>query len=571
MNSPLLALAITLASLGDPVPELVTKTYDLSAAAPKLTGHAAERVVPRLDINRDHEGPPEQFSATDEIADWLFGTFEAEFEYEGRAFEIVGGGRVRITATPAVHKEIAGVLGFLEQSLQHTAVLRVDWIERPDGAPLLPSFVPLAEADQIVAAGQKPRTAQVQLAPGCAHTLVAARELELLVDYNVEIAQAATIADPIIHSFEIGRRSVWVGSSTRGGVQLAAFVSDSELQGAVQETTIALGGVLTTERGAQQLDDRASVQSLAVAQHVLAFNLFVPEGQAAVIEVGSDLESARSRRALVIRPSGTRKDPIASHTFNGGKSRLQIVDGTFCVTPEVRSEWDPNWLSPRSLRDLFNDGHSQSVELSSGDTSLFESSFEAFANRLNKEGNQRNLRSIGPWALVRDVGESLSEPLSMSFPSLAAVETPSSAGLSLTLRRGPRALAVWSTPIVAGGSAVFSIGGEQFAVRDADVEVAQMAATMDPYVGSRIDGILGDLHCSRAQDGSWSIAIRTRAHVLTGAAQSIDAGSVAKIPVELATAEELTLSERVVLGAPGGARKIVLGSGGELQLELELR
>lgn len=564
MNCLSLCALLAFNALGDPAPDVVTKFYDLSAATPEVHGPMQVRVMPYLLNDYDESAGFDRHQPRDTIAEWVYTTFERELGYEGRSVEMAEDGRLRITAPETVHKQIAALVGFIEQTMQRSVELRVDWIERAPGSPAWPTFVPAAEVDAMIAASTKARSTTVQLHPGRAQILDATREIELLCDYGVEIAQAATIADPVVRAFNVGKRTVWLGSNTRGGVRLAVFLGDGVLNGPIRDTSVGLGGVITTERGPEVIGTRATLQSISVTQHALALAMFIPDGQAAVIEVGADLETASGRRAIVVRATGARKDPLSTFSFDGGKTQVQLIDATWTAAPRLQLSEGFFEMSTRSQREFLTIEYENIVEFGFGSTSALES-------ELGSSGD-RHVSSIGPWIFTRGFEDApATAALTMAHAGFATTETPASAGLSITLRRGPRSLVMWNTPIFAGGSAVFSIGGETLRIRDADVEVAQSATSIDPKVDSRFDGLRGQFSCARGQDGSWSIDCTARAYVLAQPPTVTDSGSGLAVPIDLGQFDGLSITEKIVLGGQGGARKVILGGGGELQLEIELR
>jgi hypothetical protein len=569
VNSLLLACALFLNSTGGgrAPAELVTKVYDLATAAPAFHGsEISEELAPYLVTDyREARGELDPWSSPDAIAELVVGVFSREFEFEGRSLELIEDGRMRVTAPAALHKDVAALLAFLEQSFRRSVELRVDWIDRPAGAPVAPALMPIAEADKFVASGSRVRSATLSVSPGRAATLDVTRDVELVCDYDVEIAQATAISDPVVRVFEVGTRATVRAAAVRGGVQLAGFLRSGAPVGALKDVDLELGAMVTTDKGVERFTQRGRIQSLSVLQRTLGLSAFVPDGQAVVVELGLDSRTGAARQAIVIRSLGTAKEPLLGMSVGASKTRLDVLDSSWLAPPRLR--YDGEWLAgTRSRRaSTFGEEWSEPVTLRAGDSSYVESVLVSLGSR--------TVTSLGPWILVfadgREGGEGEAQALAMTHPALASASTPEVAGVVLTLRRGADAAALWSLPLCGGETSCFSASGETLVVKDVDVEVAQSSCTADPQVGARFDGVLGSVRGSRAQDGAWTVDVALRAHLLAAPATSVDTGNPIAIAIDRGEYDDLALSERVVLSAQ--SRRASLGLAGELQLEIELR
>jgi len=245
------------------------------------------------------------------------------------------------------------------------------------------------------------------------------------------------------------------------------------------------------------------------------------------------------------------------------------VDASSACPPTVRVDgpFFDRSDAPLGLRRMWESEDSMATaSLAPGDTSMVESSLGS--------NSSRRVTGLGPWMIVQPEAfepTSGSPGLSPTDPALASVHPQESASIALTLRRAGATIIQWSAPIAVGQTSAISLGGEKLSIVDADVEVAQFAAAIDPIVAPTVDGLVASLHASHAQDGSWVVELSARVRVLAKPPAMLDAGASLQLPVQHAEHDELVANDRVILGSGPGARRAVLGMSGGLQLEIELR
>jgi len=541
---------------------MVTRVYDIGAVAPLLDeeGVGGFRLAPALAREGDFGSPPAHLNVEDEVASVLLSAFGSEFEFEGRSFEVLSDRRARITAPAETHKDVVALLQFLEQGFRRSVTLRVDWIDRPDDAPLSQPLVPLADADKLVAAATQARRSYLNVQPGRTASFSALRSYEVVSDYDVEIAQAATIADPIVGSFHVGTQCGVRAAASNGGVWVVTAMSDSALARPSRRIELNVGAVITSERGADRVSAPAPIESLSVMQGAVALSLFIPDGQAAVIDMGMNVRTGARRGAIVLRREGPTATPLSTFAARGSVSSVELVDASWFVRPILNYEGSLSDLpSLHGVREWWAE-YEDRVHLESGDAYEFVQAIE---------DGMRVVQLVGPWVLATAI-ESDAKPLAGSA-ALTNPPPPECAGVWFRLRRGQDTLAAWGLPVAAGSEQRFALGGETWSPMEADVEVAQSSATIDPVVGSRLDGVLGSLRASRAQDGAWSLDLRILAHVLAAQPTVFSSGSLLQIDIERNEFDDLQFDDRITLGGANGPRSRTIGMSGALELDVDLR
>jgi hypothetical protein len=559
--------------------DLVDKTYELATVMPDLHSSAyVENLAPYLWPTEFSERIPalDEYSTTDSVADVVVQVFSAELEYEGRKIEY-SDGRLRVVAPPALHKEIERTLAFLESAMRRSVELRIDVFNRPLEAAPLATLLSTKDADDLVAAaGASARTYVLRVTPGRIATLDLTREVPLVGDYDVEIAQTAVQVDPVMFQFMIGTRLAARAAIVPGGVKLALVCRDGSQVGELHETRMELGGIMVNDSGRTMMTQPVTLQSVSVLQRSLALNLALPEGKVAVIESTLAVQTGTSRVAMLLRASAERREPFNSLVVGNDRARLEVLDASYLCPPRatISGQLFQHGTFPRSMSALFAISSSRGGEpAANAMPSLAEQGW--VESEIDSSGAYHTI-ALAPWILayaLKDGADSKLAPSAFGPDSaiLAQARTPENALMHLTLRRanGSVAAQAW-LPMVYGEESAAIFGGESLFVSDADVEVATGAATIDPVIQDAFDGLAISARPLRANDGGSVIELCARAHVLTGTPQQIAVGAPLSLPCERREFDELIADERLVFAAQGGARRVSLG-GGALTLELELR
>jgi hypothetical protein len=582
-----IGFAATQLDSGDPrasgPADLVTKTYDLTSASPVLhSSEYREVLAPTLVMSDDEELPSVDASRTqDSIANELLQLFGAEFEYEGRSLQVDQYGRAQVVAPAAMHKEIERVLAFLETTFRRGVELRVDMIERPGTAPALPVLMSLDEAEKLVtSSGAAAHGTTLRIAPARIATLDLSHSVGYVVDYDVEIAQASAQCSPRVRSMPVGLRIAARAAIVPGGTRVAMVLRNSAQNGALRSTDMDLGASVTSDSGQHFARGSVALQSMSILEHSFALNLFVPDGQAAVIDSTINTQTGASRVALVLRSTTTAREPVMTLQVSGGHSPLEVFDASYVCPPRVEVEGRAfdDGVFPRALDSLFDTGYdnSHSVEgvLRTGDQGWVES--------VLGEDGEHQVQGLSNWLLIHpqrqnEPGKSAKSALGADSPILSQARASEVASISLTLRRADKVgsvLAAVSWPILYGEASGAVIAGETQYVGGANVEVAQSAATIDPEVHTAFDGLVVRVRPTRATDGTPTVELIARGHILSGPMQDLQAGAPMSVPMKRCEFDNLSVDERLSFGAAAGGqpppRRVSLGGGTGLVLDFEL-
>jgi hypothetical protein len=567
--------------------DLVTKTYDLTSASPVLhNSEYTEALAPTLTFDNGDATPSLDASQThDSIANELLELFGAEFEYEGRSLQVDEHGRAQVVAPAAVHKEIERVLAFLETAFRRGVELRVDMIERPGTAPALPALMSVDEAEKLVAgSGASAHGTTLRIAPARIATLDLTHSVDYVADYDVEIAQATAQAYPVVRSYPIGVRMAARAAIVPGGTRVALLLRDSVQNGALRATDVQLGASVSSDSGQHFARGSVTVQSLSLLEHSFALNLFVPDGQAVVIDSTLSTQSGASRIAFVVRSTTTAREPVMTLQISAGHSPLEVFDASFVCPPRVDVDgraFDQG-VFPRSLDGLFDCG-SNNYEGNPAVQGVLRMGDQGWIENVLGGDGEHQVQGLSSWLLIHpsrqsEPGKSAKSALGADSPVLAQARTGDVANVSLTLRRADKngaVLAALTWPIVYGEASAAVIGGETQYIGGANVEVAQSAATIDPVVHTAFDGLVVRVRPTRATDGTATVELSARGHVLGGPMQDLEAGAPMSLPIKRCEFDNLSVDERLSFGAPAGGqpgpRRISLGGGTGLVLDFELR
>lgn len=563
--------------------DLVTKVYELDAAAPVLhTSEYTEMLAPTIHgYMGDGEGTwmVDTTRTRDSIADLLGQLFAVEFEYEGRSLQVDDRGRAVVVAPAAVHKEIERVLAFLEGQMRRNVELRIDLLDREDGAPALPSSMALEEADKLIGPTGKSGVT-LRIGPSRIALLDVSRSVTVVPDYDVEIAQAAAQYVPVLRTVSIGLRAAARAAIVPGGTRIALIVRNSSQNGPIRGTEVQLGATVTTDSGSHGTRGQVTLQALSVLEQSLALNLFVPEGKAAVIDTALRLASGTNHVALVLRPIASSREPVASVQIANARSPFEVFDASFVAPPrvDVQGGTFDDGVFPRELESSFDNGSPNAqgqailqAVLRTGDQSWIETALA--------QDETHQWSNLATWYFVHptqsnEPGKATKSALAPDGAVLAQARASEVANIAITLRRSDKTaatLAAAAMPICYGESSGCVLATETQYVGSLDVEVAQGAATADPVIHDAFDGIVLRVRPTRAVDGSTMLEISARAHVLSGALQEVDLGTPLSLPGKRGEFDNLIADERLTFAAQGGVRKISLGGSGGLVLDVELR
>jgi hypothetical protein len=317
-----------------------------------------------------------------------------------------------------------------------------------------------------------------------------------------------------------------------------------------------------------------------VLEQSLALNLFVPDGRVAVIDTALRLASGSNHVALVLRPTASSREPVASMQIANARSPFEVFDGSFVAPPRVDVQGGSfdEGIFPRELETFFDSAapYAQGQPILQA---ILRTGEQSWIENALAQDETHQWRSLATWYFVHptqsnEPGKATKSVLAPDGAVLAQARASEVANVAVTLRRSDKTSATLATaamPICYGESSGCVLAAETQYLGSVDVEVAQGAATADPVIHDAFDGIVLRVRPTRAVDGSTMLEISARARVLSGPLQEVDLGAPLSLPGKRGEFDSLIADERLTFAAQGGTRRVSLGGSGGLVLDVELR
>ncbi|MFO1010469.1 MAG: hypothetical protein U1F29_10445 [Planctomycetota bacterium] len=568
------------AALGANDAPLVLRTYELSGVLPRSIPCFVDQHLFPVIATASEQGNEQwsEFETPDAevLLDLVRRQFSEEFDAEGRRLGLSINSRLVVRAPEAVQEGVLQLVQRTEVLLGATTELFVDIVHGlPSNAPT--GVIATADAEKLLAtAGAERSSLRLELAPGLPRVLDLSGSREFVVDYNIEIAQAATILDPVIGFLPAGPRLQACASPAPGGSWIALVLRDTQPMGEVREVPVQGSGQITTQNAILSTSSARALQSARIAERSLALNLFLADGKALVLRAGFDLASGRDDACVVVRTSGK---PVPRETKLGpvGKDprgEIRAYPLAFALPSTVKRSSDG--LLDR--RDGVFPAHLYNTPLLAVEFQAM--SFDELRESLDDEAHDLELHSWGPWLLAMPMDPSQPLPAGAFdgvLPTLARMApSPRTFQVGLVLRRGGDAgtvLARATLPARAGQSGVLHLGVEESRLFDADVEVAQSASASDPVVELAFDGLTVEVTPTPGLAGDLRLDLSARAHVQRGSPREFQTGAAAVGILTQTDHDEFVLEERLLF-SKDGPRSVRLGDVGNrpdaLSLEVEL-
>jgi hypothetical protein len=550
----------------------VVRSYDLAGLIPRFEHRPVTvDLLPYAPTHFEVQLPEKEGEAIDPnvIADVLMNLLGPEFQYEGRGVHIEERNRLVIAAPKDVQDKVQRILATFEQAFSGTFEIVVDVLSlKPDVdvGRLVPSTVlGAAEAERLLGELKSSSTQagsyRLRLHPGRASAIDATRQIVFVRDYDMEIAQAAGCADPIVDSARVGTQIVLRGVPALDGVALALFVRRAEPLGEVHTREFPISGAVVSERGLDLHEVARYLQSPDIQFRALVLNTFLRDGQALVAATSYDLQKARGQELIMVRLAGERPAAVqtlrvdASGADGGGSAHeLTLVDAGLFQAPAWR------------LAEPLTNGNA----VLSYDSSLTGSNgfFNVWLNETTGEQGAEALQQVQP-----EPSFTSAWPLHVNVRQLATAENiPSLKGavleiaprhvvrsVTLTLKRiGARGTPVRiGVPVRAGEASAGIVGVEQMVVSDYDVEVANNSSVANPVTQAIVDGVGYWLRPIIAPSGDLSLELKVRANLRADDGREAETRTLLYEKLDLPTFDTLWIDEQLVFR--GGVKEMVLG------------
>ena len=571
----------------------VVQVYDLTTSLPGGMQHGSwETLLPFLAKNEIEDQEWDAMNGSDVLVDLLRSLYGDEFEYEDRSIRFEENGRLIVQAPPAVQAKTASYLAFLESVFSASLELRIDAVELPEGAAAepIPALLSPADADKLLARGGRAgvQTWRLRVRAGDAAGLDLTRVATLVTDYDVEIAQAAAVADPIVEDVAVGLRLFARAAPAAGGTWLSLILRRGDPLGEPVERQIPVAGQVTTQERIQSREIASSYQSVHVLNRSLSLDTYLPEGRVLAIQ-SAILSGTKTRvEALLLRRESGSLPVFRQITLDrkggGAGSKLLFLNGESIVPPRCHLEAPaiPASSVPSAWRMWRprESGRESGIWSSFGDESL-----DVLRDLLGSSDGDLTIRDVGPCLfLTRDPSSTHGDK-----PLLPGREGTGSdfldryappariAQVSATLRRAGTAAPVarCSIPIRIGENGCIVLGTESVELADYDVEVAQSASVADSVMRIGFDGIAIRMRPAIALSGDLVVDLVARAHVRRGESREHDLGVPGLGTLDESTYDQIYAREKLYFGkAEGAVKRFVIGdasesSAGALSLEIE--
>ncbi|MBI5431274.1 MAG: hypothetical protein HZA52_00405 [Planctomycetes bacterium] len=563
-------------------PAVTWRTYDLGAIAPRLADESAHvNLLPVLAPMRDfsHAGAAPLRSWADSLAQFAMLATGDEFEREGRTWSTNDDDLLHVCASAEAHKLLEREFAFFGEALRSTIVVRVDVVEGDLGAQGVSTRLPTAAADELVAraaAQGKVRTMQLRIAPGAEVRVDNTRELRVLCDYDVEVAQQALAFQPMIRTYRVGTQLFARAAFVAEGVQLALVLRQVDESAPMRERMVEYVNYVANSQLVTAPSAALQFQSPNIVQHAEALTTFLPKGEAVLVRSSYANLDTNTHCTFVLRALGEAPAPVQGVDLYENGYRIDLVDLTRYAPPRVQVE---GRLLERGEGGLALDGFFADGTWKPGDpfvASAEQSGDELALSRERFFPSRDALfgEMLGPWLVLQpsSVDPAATHPRNFDPAALGAIARPRLTELDVTLRRGETVVARWSGAVVDGERSAFTVGAESLGLDTATIEIAQSATVFDPQVRVCFDGLLVALEPRRLANGAFDVRVTARARVLDAAPTLAVGMKGATPPVDTATWTNLVSDERVLLPAGGDARASlgVAGKGG-LVLEIGAR
>jgi hypothetical protein len=472
----------------------------------------------------------------------------------------------------ALHERIGRALPQLGAALNATvelefALVRLDRAQE-GGAAVVPEAQAAALVDQAAQEGRLVRR-RLSVTSTRPAVFVQGRWVDLLADYDCEVAQGAYVFDPRVLKAYLGTRLSARAAPAAGGIYLALLMRRTSGVGSVSERSLTRTARMSNERDMRVDEIDLVHQRLPILDHAVGLNTFLPEGQALVVAASQGRVDAHE--LLVVRRVGGSLPHRVTLSSGGGSGGLLLVDGNRWAPPFTSSWWG-GLATTRAPRDPQRDGEPLSIDLRAPREEGLPVE-EVLYDLLARDGGESwPIEILGSWlAIPADEGGALPD-LERLVGHLAP--DPRLVQVSLVLR-SPAAdapVASLTLPLRAGLKSSAVLGVEDTYIGEAEVEIAQDASIEDPVLAALFDGLALEITPRLDVDGSLLLELEGQAAGRDRDPRKVDAGSGAVGEIEVASQRFLVIREQLRFPAGGGAPRATIGDlAGGLSLEVEVR
>jgi len=563
----------------------VLEVYDLTTALPgAMHRGTVETLLPFLGGN-DRSGGEDAdgMDGSDVVIDLLRSIGRDEFDYEDRSIHLESNGRLIVQAPPALQARTKSFLAFLESVFSTSLELRIDAVELPDAAAseAIPALLSPADADKLLARGGKGgvQSWRLRVRAGDTAGLDLTRNLNMVTDYDIEIAQASAVADPIVEDVAVGTRLFARAAPSAGGTWLSLILRRGDPLGGVVDRQIPVAGQVTTQERIQSQEVASAYQSIEVLNRSLAIDTYLPENR--VLAIQSSILAGQKSRAevlLVRRASGSLPifKQITLEKASGDErpaGKLLFLNSESIVPPRCSLEAPvvPSAFMPRAWPMMRRREGGNELGIWAA---FAEEPNDVLRDLIGGNDGELEIRNVGPCLLLtrQNGSDRRDAPLlparEGSGPDILERYAPPArlAQVTIVLRRSGTAAPVarCSLPVRFGESGCMVLATEAIELADYDVEVAQSSSVADSAMRIAFDGIVVRARPTLALSGDLVVDVVARAHVRNGPSREFDLGVSGLGTLDESTHDQLFARENLVFGkAEGAPKRFVLGDAAE--------
>lgn len=553
----------------------VVRTYDVRAlglAPRKAVERSPVRFLPSLDI----VGPFEDEAGSEdlnglgggELVNLLVDLVGPSAESAGRGLAVSERGQLIVTGPASLHSQVEGLLQLVGHVATSETRLAVDVVPLPVDAAFALQGVLLSAADGAALAARGTHHFEVTLRDDVGGSYDAVRAVPVLLDYDVEVAGSAAIADPMVRVATAGTRFAALAAPGVGGVHLALTLKRTELSLGRRSNAIE---VLTRHVGddgrAHSQTNASLVEDPTWTSTSFATSCFLPDERALCL-VGATRDGATE--VLVVRAVGAHSPSLVVVPFQDGGVAALLHLGA--LEPPVVGVEGRLFESGLRIHRRFS---ATGLDEQNGSESLLSTRLRLGRSDAPRDFVTRALGrgfdtwELGPWVALR--GDARLEALGDTVAALERAAHGTTLQVDVRVERDGEWLRRARYPVRLGDTSALTLTNEALDSIDTDVEIAERSMCSDPILMHVFDGLVACLRPLPLDDGRLLLQTFGAAQVMgprTAKAQQ------AETVLEERSIEQLDLRARQVLtrGADGAYRAVLGGTqGGALSVVIELR
>jgi hypothetical protein len=549
------------------------RVYDLSSLAEgSSTAQISDTVWPVVNPHGEETGWELGFDVDEEApANLLRSLFAREFEVVGNSIEYQGAGRFMIQGPTSLHERITKVLPQIASVLGARVELEVDFVRLAQVGSPGPGLFPEAQANALISAAEsESRLARQRFSLSSARpeAFVQGRWVNLVIDYDVEVAQGANVFDPQPVQARLGTTIALRAAPGSGGIFLALTLRRATGLGDVIERRLVRTSRVGNERESRIEEAEVLHQRLQILDQGLSLNTFLPEGQALAIPMSH--ARAKTQEVLIVRRVGGGLQRTARLEPGAGQSLL-LLDSSAWAPPYAASSWgdgDFGWVFDAG--EAYVGSGRVSVNLL-GPRERGVDILERLYNRPESSDPLGSIEEFWPWIALGPEGEEPLPDVEAELAPLAPDQRLVHVALTLRSPESKAPLASVTLPLRVGESSSALLGIEDSYVGDVSVEVAQYANVEDPQLNWLFDGLMLELEPRLSVDQTLTLRLRGLAMTPEGEPRKVELSSGTIGEMETAAKRLLMITQTLRFAAGDKGPRTIGDLAGGLMLEVEVR